>query len=202
MKFRIKNIGFSVGIPFLASATFFLAGDMRINYCCAVLFSALHEVGHILALLYYGKKPKNITLGVMGIRIEKSDIALSYREECITALCGPFVNLIFSVVFALIDMTGLPFAINSGLFIINMLPVKTLDGGRFVYNFLLASVDEENARKVMNISEIITALMLIAVLIFSLITGFVNTSFVLFAVLLVIIIVSEFVIDTEKSTVG
>lgn len=192
MKFRIKNIGFSVGIPFLASAAFFLAGDMRINYCCAVLFSALHEVGHILALLYYGKKPKNITLGVMGIRIEKSDIALSYREECITALCGPFVNLIFSVVFALIDMTGLPFAINSGLFIINMLPVKTLDGGRFVYNFLLASVDEENADKIMSHLEFFTAIMLVIIMIISLVTGYANTSFVFFTVTLVIIIVLQF----------
>lgn len=192
MKFRIKNIGFSVGIPFLASAAFFLAGDMRINYCCAVLFSALHEVGHILALLHFGKKPKKITLGVMGIRIEKSDIALSYREECITALCGPFVNLIFSVVFALIDMTGLPFAINSGLFIINMLPVKTLDGGRFVYNFLLASVDEENADKIMSHLEFFTAIMLVIIMIISLVTGYANTSFVFFTVTLVIIIVLQF----------
>ncbi|MBR3869163.1 MAG: hypothetical protein IKM66_07590 [Clostridia bacterium] len=193
MKFKIKNIGFSVGIPFLAAAAFFLSGDMRANYFCAVLFSALHEAGHILALVHFGKKPKKITLGVMGIRIEKSDIALSYREECITALCGPFVNLIFSVIFALIDITGLPFAINTGLFIINMLPVKTLDGGRFIYNFISAA-DEEKASKVINTLEIGTALMIIAVLIVSLITGYVNTSFVLFSVFLVIIIVSEFML--------
>lgn len=191
MKFKIKNIGFSVGIPFLAAAAFFLAGDMRINYLWTVLFSTLHETGHILAMLFFGKKPKKITFGTMGIRIEKSDITLSYREECITALCGPVINLIFAVIFALIDITGLPFAINAGLFIINMLPVKTLDGGRFIYNLLLICSDEEKATKIINTLEIITSVILIAVLVISLITEYVNTSFVLFSVILVIIIVSE-----------
>lgn len=191
MKIKCKNISFSVGIPFLAAAAFFLAGDMRINYACAVLFSTLHEIGHILALLFFGKKPTKISLGIMGIRIETNDMLLSYREECITALCGPVVNLIFSVIFALINMTGLPFIINTGLFVVNMIPVKTLDGGRFIYNFLLVYSDEETANKIINTLEIITSVILIAVLVISLITGYANTSFVLFSVILVIIIVSE-----------
>lgn len=192
MKFKIKNISFSVGIPFLAAAAFFLAGDMRENYFCAMLFSALHEAGHILALLCFGKKPKNITFGVMGVRIETSEMILSYREECITALSGPFVNLIFSVVFAIIDMTGLPFAINSGLFIINILPVKTLDGGRFVHNLLLVCTAKEKADKIMNYLEVFTAIMLVLIMIISLVTGYANTSFVFFTVTLVIIILLQF----------
>lgn len=192
MKIKIKNISFSVGIPFLASATFFLAGDMRENYIIAVLFSTLHEVGHILALLFFGKKPTKISLGVMGIRIEKKEIILSYREECITALCGPAVNLIFLIIFAFIDKGGLAFAINTGLFIVNMLPVKTLDGGRFVYNLLLSETDEEKADKIINTLEIFTAVMLISVMIISLVTGYVNTSFVFFSVTLVTIIVLQF----------
>lgn len=197
MKVKVRNISFSVGIPFLASAAFFLAGDMRTNYLWAVLFSSFHEIGHILAIFYFRKKPTKISLGVMGIRIEKNEIMLSYREECITALCGPVVNLIFSVIFALIDVNGLPFAINAGLFVINILPVKTLDGGRFIYNFILASGDEEMAAKVMNIFEIVTVLLLITVLTVSLVTGFVNTSFVLFAVFLVIIIVTELIFNSK-----
>ncbi len=193
MKFRIKNISFSVGIPFLAVAAFFLAGDMRVNYFCAVLFSALHETGHILALLFFGKKPKKITFGMMGIRIDTSDMLLSYREECITALCGPLINLLFLVVFAIIDITGLPFAINSGLFIINMLPVKTLDGGRIVYNLMMSKTDEEKADKIINILEIITAILLIVVMIISLVSDYANTSFVFFSVTLVIIILLQFV---------
>lgn len=192
MKIKIKNIDFSVGILFPALAAFFLACDMRQNYLWAVLFSSLHEVGHILAMLFYGRKPNSITLGIMGIRIEKSDISLSYRQECVTALCGPAVNLILAVIFAVVDISGLPFAVNTGLFVVNMLPVKTLDGGRFAENLLLLYSDKETADKVMGNFELFTVLLLITVLIISLVTGYVNTSFVFFSVTLVMIILLQF----------
>lgn len=192
MKIKIKNTVFSVGIPFLATAAFFLAGNMRENYILAVLFSTLHETGHILALLFFGKKPTSIILGIMGIRIETNDIMLSYRQECITALSGPFINLALAIIFAFTDISGLSFAVNTGLFFVNILPVKTLDGGRFVYNLLLSETDEEKAGKIINVLEIFTAVMLVAVMIISLVTGYANTSFVFFSVTLVIIIVLQF----------
>ena len=192
MKFRINDVVFSAGIPFLAAAAFFLAGDMRTNYCCAVLFSGLHETGHILALLCFGKKPKNITFGIMGIRIETTSMMLSYRDECIVSLCGPFVNLFFAVIFAIADSDSLPFAVNSGLFVINMLPVKTLDGGRFLYNLMMIYNDEEKTDRIMRILEIITVIIIIAVMLISLITGYTNTSFVFFSVTLVMIILLQF----------
>ena len=192
MKFRIKDVVFSVGIPFLAAAAFFLAGDMRMNYCYAVLFSALHEIGHIFAFFCFGKKPKNITFGIMGIRIETTAMMLSYRDECIAAFCGPLVNLIFAVIFSIVDIEGLPFVINSGLFIINILPVKTLDGGRFLQNLMLIFADEEKTDRIMRIFEIITVIIIIAIMTISLITGYANTSFVFFSVTLVMIILLQF----------
>ena len=192
MKIKIRNVGFSVGIPFLAAAAFFLAGDMRENYILALIFSALHETGHILALLFFGRKPTEITLGIMGIRIEMNNTILSYREECIVALAGPFVNFVFAVIFAFTDISGVPFVVNTGLFIVNILPVKTLDGGRFINNLILSHSDEDKADKIMNRLEIATAVMLVIVLIISLVTGCENTSFVFFAVTLVIIIVLQF----------
>lgn len=192
MKIKIKNVGFSVGIPFLAISAFFLAGDMRENYILAVLFSALHETGHILALLFFGRKPTSITLGIMGIRIEMNDAMLLYHQECVIALSGPVINLVLAIIFAFTDISGLPFAVNTGLFLVNILPVKTLDGGRFIYNLLLLRTDEEKAGKTINILEIITAVMLVVVMIVSLVTGCANTSFVFFSVTLVIIIVLQF----------
>ena len=194
MKIKSGNVVFSVGIPFLAAAAFFLAGDMRKNYILALLFSALHETGHILALLFFGRKPKEITLGIMGIRIETNNAMLSYRQECIVALAGPAVNLVLAVIFAFTDMSGLPFAVNAGLFIVNILPVKTLDGGRFINNLILSRSDAEKAVKIMNSLEITTVVKLVTVLILSLLTDCANTSFVFFSVTLVIIIVLQFVV--------
>lgn len=186
MKKEFGNIRFSVGVPFLASAAFFLSGDMRINYICALLFSCFHEFGHLIAMFFFEKKPTAIALGILGIKIEKNECSLSCKEECITALCGPFVNFIFAVFFAFYDIKSIPFAINAGLFLINILPVKTLDGGRFIYYLCLMKSDEIKAKKILLFFELLTVVFLIAVLFLSLVTGFVNTSFAMFFVLLVI----------------
>lgn len=193
MKKKYKNITLSAGVPFFAVCAFFLAGEMRLNFAYAMIFSALHETGHILALLFYGRKPKNITFGFSGIRIETDSASLSYKQECVVALCGPLVNLIFIIFFMLTDISGTALIINTGLFVVNMMPVKSLDGGRFVYSLLSVFIDEKRVMLIMNILAIITAFILVSVMILSLVTGFVNTSFVLFTVFLVLVIISELI---------
>lgn len=194
MKIKCKNVIFSASVPFFAVCAFFLAGDMRLNFAFAMLFSALHETGHILALLFYGRKPRNITFGFSGIRIEADSASLSYRQESIVALCGPAVNLIFIIFFLLTDISQTALIINTGLFVVNMMPVKSLDGGRFISGLLSVFLDEKRVIVIMNILAIVTAVVLILIMILSLVTGFVNTSFVLFAVFLVLVIISELIL--------
>ena len=193
MKIKCKNITLSAGVPFFAVCAFFLASRMRINFTFAMLFSALHEAGHILALVFFGRKPKNITFGFSGIRIETNSSNLSYKQDCIVALCGPIVNLIFIIFFLLTDISETALVINTGLFAVNMMPVKSLDGGRFFYGLLSVFIDEKRVSDIMNILAIVTALVLVSVMILSLIMGFVNTSFVLFTVFFVLVIVGELI---------
>ena len=194
MKIKCKNVIFSASVPFFAVCAFFLAGDMRLNFAFAMLFSALHETGHILALLFYGRKPKNITFGFSGIRIEADSASLSYSQESIVALCGPAMNLIFIIFFLLTDISQTALIINTGLFVVNMMPVKSLDGGRFISGLLSVFLDEKRVIVIMNILAIVTAVVLILIMILSLVTGFVNTSFVLFTVFLVLVIISELIL--------
>ena len=193
MKIKYKNITLSAGVPFFAVCAFFLAGEMRLNFAYAMIFSALHETGHILALLFYGRKPKNITFGFSGIRIETDSTSLSYKQESIVALCGPAVNLIFIIFFLITDVSENALVINTGLLIVNMLPVKSLDGGRFIHSLLSVFIDKKRTELIMNILAIITAFIIVSVMIFSLVTGFVNTSFILFTVFLVLVIISELI---------
>ena len=193
MKIKYKNITLSAGVPFFAVCAFFLAGEMRLNFAYAMIFSALHETGHILALLFFGRKPKNITFGFSGIRIETDSSSLSYKQECIVALCGPAVNLVFIILFLVTGISETALIINTGLLIVNMLPVKSLDGGRFVYSLLSVFIDEKRTELIMNILAIITAFIHVSVMILSLVAGFVNTSFVLFTGFLVLVIISELI---------
>lgn len=190
MNIRIGKVNIKATFLFFAAAAYFLSAEMWKNYLCAVFFSSLHEIGHLIALMRFRSPICGITLGAMGVRIDKKISALSYKGECIVSLCGPAVNLIFIVVFFAVkkynSFFGLAFIINSGLFAVNMLPVKMLDGGRFLYFFLSLKTDIAKAEKILNVTEIITLAALITLLILSLVFGFVNTSFVFFSSGLVI----------------
>lgn len=196
MKLKIGKLRIGLEFPFFALAAFFLSGDMWKNYLLAVIFSTLHELGHIVSMKISGCEIREICTDIMGIRIDKRISDMSYERECITALSGPLVNLFAALVFCALqtknEMFILPFNINLGLFFINMLPIRTLDGGRFLSSLMLIFFDEDKVRRISVITEIVVALFLIAVLILSLVFNVVNTSFVFFVICLVTMIVFGF----------
>ena len=185
-----NKIGFSVSFTFFASAAFFLSGELGINYLYALVFSLLHEAGHLLSMVVFGCYPDKISLGIAGIRIEKTAFSLSFFQECVVALCGPLVNLIFAVIFSR-NLSSLPFIINAGLLFVNLLPVKSLDGGRFLYNLIQLKYNSITADRILQITEILTIIMICGVLVVSFFIDSVNASFVLFSVMLVVMIATE-----------
>ena len=185
MKKQLPVIKIKAGFPFFAVTAFFLSGELWLNYLYALIFSLLHETGHLLAMLYFGCLPDSIVFGVSGIKIIKKELSLSPIQECVTALSGPFVNLVMMLIFSF-RMKSLPFVINTGLLIFNLLPLKNLDGGRFIYNMMLHFSDNNHAVRVLFAAECITLIFLIILLIFSLIKDFANTTFIFFVIMIVV----------------
>lgn len=180
-----------VSFTFFAAAAFFLSGELFENYLYAVLFSFLHETGHIISMLVFGAKPDCITLDISGIKISKNEMSLSFVEECVVSISGPLVNLVFMLIFVS-DKDSLAFIINAGLFFINILPVKSLDGGRFVFYIVSHFKNEKTAIKVIFVLEIITIIFIFTLLIMLFFANRVNSSVVLFTVMLVVMIVAEY----------
>ena len=85
------------------------------NALCFLLFSVFHECGHIFALYLFGAKIECLTLSCCGAAL-KYENRISPWQEAFVALAGPAVNLV--------------------LFILNMLPIYPLDGGRALKIFL------------------------------------------------------------------
>ena len=111
--------------------------------CVFFLASALHEMGHILALHQMGKAPINLTLTMLGAQMEVPP--LSYRQEFLAAAAGPCVSLLLTCVFPVWPALGLC-SLCLGLF--NLLPIPGLDGGRMLSSLLLLHLPEPTAIRI------------------------------------------------------
>ena len=93
------------------------------NAILILIFSVLHEFGHLSALLLFGVRPYLIRFSFFGVGI-KYENALSAFKEAIVYLSGPAVNLLFYII--------LKDDVNLFLFVLNIFPVFPLDGGRIM----------------------------------------------------------------------
>lgn len=105
--------------------------------------TALHELGHALAILLCGGKIRSLQLGPGGAVMTAA--YLSYLQEALCALAGPAVS--FSLLLWAGRWPWLGFwGLVQGIY--NVLPVYPLDGGRALQCALLRKRSPEEVRPV------------------------------------------------------
>lgn len=116
--------------------------------CLFILAACLHESGHLALLKIFKIKKPELNLGLLGANIRADTSSLSYRQETAIYLGGALFNFITCAV-CLIAMRFLTdmrliFFFFANLFYacLNLLPIKTLDGGRAVECCLLHLSDD------------------------------------------------------------
>ena len=156
--FRIK---LTSGFFLLFALIFFFDKD---GFLAALLPAVLmHETGHVLAMLFFGARPIRLNATLSGLEIDYSG-SISEKQELATALAGPLVGLMFSLLCSrlgrssggdyLMMCAGLGFVLN----IFNLLPAAPLDGGRvlgFAFGFFFG---EDKANSLLRATSLITAL--------------------------------------------
>lgn len=120
MKLRIYGFDFVIEYSFLLLISFAVLLNAK-DLEHLLLFSALHEIGHITALTILGGRIDRLTLSFYGLALKYST-ELSALKEFFVVISGPLVNYLLFLLFG--D------EINLLLFVINVLPVYPLDGGR------------------------------------------------------------------------
>ena len=96
MRFAVKGTQIELGFWFAFVVCFLLTCSDNTVIQLTVLFSLLHECGHLLSDCLFGVRPQAIQFGLFGMTIVRAaDLRLSYRQEICTALAGPAVNLFF-----------------------------------------------------------------------------------------------------------
>lgn len=142
------------GFVFIIAVSLLLHNE---NILYVLLFSMLHELGHIIALIIFGSKPDCIVLSYYGIGMRHS-ADLTYIQEIIFLLLGILINAAFAALNICRD-------INIVLFVINALPLYPLDGGRVVKLIMINAFGYNISDKVYLFISIV---LIIAMLAFSL----------------------------------
>ena len=113
-----------------------------------LLAATLHEAGHITAAISLGAKIRRFDVELWGGKIIYGG-NLSYRDEAVIALSGIALNLLtFATAFLLVgdSSLGLFFALaNLAFAVLNLLPIKTLDGYVALNACLYAVTEQEKA---------------------------------------------------------
>ncbi len=123
MRFSLFGTEIKVEYTFFLMLAFsVLVSNYSLIY--VLVFSALHELGHIAALTVLGERAELITVAYYGIGL-KYNSHTGPLKSIIILLCGPAVNLVFMLL-------GIEIEINMALFVLNLLPIYPLDGGRIL----------------------------------------------------------------------
>lgn len=168
LRFNIKDCEVSVSTGFFALITLMLITCDVSLVVLSLICSLFHELGHIVAMLFFGERLRCISFSVVGIKIDKLSVtALSYTQETIVSLAGIFANCLLSLVGFIFYYTfNLKYAhdiavVSIAVACFNLLPIDSLDGSRALYFFLMSRIPERQTDTIIfTVSLLCTALLL------------------------------------------
>ena len=140
----MRKIEVPVITPILIALLFCI--DMSV-YTCIVLMSALlHECGHLFFIRLFSAEVEKIIILPVGAKIVVKSSMLSYRKDIIISFGGCLSNLLLFLIFYRLYF---PVAVaNAFFFLLNILPIKGLDGGRILKLILLLRLSPDKAESV------------------------------------------------------
>ena len=127
------------------------------------LAAAIHEVGHLVASKFFNIRICELNFGLLGARLKTSGALCSYKQEILLCFFGPLFNFLSAaLVYTISKNVGcsgdeIDFFIMSSLVlgILNLLPIRSFDGGRILEAMLSSFLSVETVFFVINLFSFI-----------------------------------------------
>lgn len=174
---RQKIMKIRIGLDTLALLiSLYTSENIYIPIACLVC-AILHEIGHLLAARLLNIPIREISISVGGAKIYPRSYAHSYISEIVMCSAGPAVNAMTAVFAALIgntldpasescapytDMSFLSYIFIFSILqlLLNMLPIKDLDGGRIIHCLISQLFSQRAGKQVIFVTTILFSLLM------------------------------------------
>lgn len=120
----------------LTPALFLLLTDTPILLTALLPAALLHELAHYAVLRLCGVRAARFTLTGLGASLYVPELhRLSYGAELLSAAAGPLMNLLLWVLLSLTGREALTLFAGAQMVlgVLNLLPVRPMDGGRILW---------------------------------------------------------------------
>lgn len=167
-----KRMGLRIS-PAVAGMLVVMALSDRSGLCALTLFAALlHECGHLLAAGAMGIPLRQLRIDFLGARMEVTGRMLSYGEEWLLCAAGPLTSLFLAALAAplwsLSPHAQVFSCVSLVLGLLNLLPIRTFDGGRMLESALSACFSARTVRCVLRLSSFLFLFLLWAIAVYAL----------------------------------
>lgn len=188
MKLKFKNIYFTIEELFVIFIFVLIlspaARDFFDGYLLCYSFIIFHECAHMLVAGIFGDK-----LTQVNVRLSGMNAVIKVKNELhprwlFTYLAGPISNLILAFLFYNIEMVR---DINFGLAIVNLLPIRPLDGYNVLKILFSWIFSKEKVEHILNVIQKMFLIGIVALGIAILIT-FKNPSVIIFSMYVMLVI--------------
>ena len=145
----------------------FLVTDRSGLVFVTLMAAFFHELGHIFAARVLHVPFRQMRIDLMGARLEIGGRMLSYKEEWLLAMAGPLASFLAAgvgLVFRELSELSLYFSCASLLLGgLNLLPIRSFDGGRMLEASVSSIAGARTAYRVMTLSSFFCLFLLWAV---------------------------------------
>ncbi len=153
----MRGIKLYLPIGVLLSVGLLLLGQGRELVIVTLLAAVLHELGHVVAACLLRIPLRELRLSSLGARLVLKGRMISYGEEWALCAAGPIFSLMGAAI-AFLLREKLPFmelfsVASLFLGVLNLLPVRSFDGGRMADAVLHRLLGQRWADGIMNASS-------------------------------------------------